>query len=86
MHIYQMNEYDWIVAKTLEQAIAFYGDNTTLEEEHELDDEELDLLRFIDVDGEYGAAGQSYTFREAFALVQAHDSPTEPYYFASTEY
>jgi hypothetical protein len=94
VHIYQLNDCDWVAANTMEQGIAWYLELVGGTREHdienprELSDVELDTQTFRDVDGKYGPENGRYTFREGLRLMLSSISERErpPFLFCSTEY
>lgn len=89
VHIYQVNEYDWVFAESLESAAEFYkgytGEEIDYEEAYRLDDDELDTKMYHADEGEFGLeAPRRMTFREALQrTLEAGIEP--PFLFASTE-
>lgn len=89
MKIFRLNEYDWYAAETLEEAIAGYKELTGVgddgvDDPWELDDEELDRLKFHFTDDNEQSTGVVMSFRDALAKRIA-DGEKFPYFFASTE-
>ncbi len=95
MHVYQLNDFEWWMAPSLEEAIALAMKTTGCSREeqvdetcHELTDAELDKLRFIDAD-EPGAeepegGWPNRSFREELEARIAAGCEAEM--FATTEY
>ena len=89
VHIYKMNDYDWVAAKSMEEARTFYKDMTGLSDEeafdgeYELDDEELDRLQFTETDDFDKPTGKC-SFREHLAH-ELTGGEVAPFFFASTE-
>lgn len=87
--IFKLNDCDWFAARTMEEAIACaraefdYGDDS-IEDPHELTDEELDTHLF-QFRNDYDRPLESMSFRAALAKRIA-DGERFPYLFASTEY
>jgi len=86
--IYAMNECDWIVARSMEEAKKEYIDNyageTIAADAHELTDEELDRLKYQDCNEDEHPTGDVLTFRESLARRAPY--LTRPELFASTEF
>lgn len=96
--IYKMNDCDWVAAKTPEEALKWYIEvcwegieddaDTDIDTVHELTEEELDSLKFWDVDDplveENGM--RTYPFREALRIMIEDQEEEPPFLFASTEY
>jgi hypothetical protein len=84
MRVFKVNDCDWWMAETAEQAklaaIEFYGDEDMVEEVEELTDEQMNSHTFYDEDDE-----TTRTF-EAQLLKRIKEGATEPEMFASTEY
>lgn len=89
--VYRMDEYDWWVARSLDEAKASYKhrtgvDDECIEDARELTDDELDTLHFIDTDADERPIKKSQrTFREELAQRVAAGL-SKPEMFASTEY
>ncbi len=70
MNFYEINDYEWVAAPSLDAARAWYdaeiGEDSSAA--CELDDAALDHKIFIDLDGDFGPKGARYTFRQALAL------------------
>ena len=82
--VFKLNDCDWWVARTLDEAIADYrhqcGADVSIEGEHELTDKELDRLMYCDED-----CKSRIPFRQALHdLVDA--GIKKPEMFASTEH
>lgn len=82
--VYRLNDCDWWVARTLDEAIADYrrecGVDVCIEGEHELTEQELDRLMYCDED-----CKKRIPFRQALKnMVDAGLS--KPEMFASTEH
>lgn len=94
MKIFKLNDCDWWAGEDLEQTIATAMHDMNIPREdviddymHELTDEELDRLRFVDDSYNYDEDDpkHSRSFREQLALmVERGDS--FPCLFASTEF
>ncbi|WP_053006661.1 hypothetical protein [Chromobacterium subtsugae] len=84
VHVYEMNDCDWVVARSEQEAQAYYCDlNGEDDPPRALTAEELDRLGFF-VDAEQ-PDGHSITFRER--LQQLVDNNEQiPDLFATTEY
>ena len=84
MRVFKVNDCDWWMASTAEQAksaaIEFYGDEDMVDEVEELTDEQLNSHTFHDEDDE-----TTRTF-EAQLLKRIKEGATKPEMFASTEY
>lgn len=84
--IFAINDCDWWAGYDLESCIVAAMSETGMArdellgwgEAHELTDEEMDTLKFVDDDG------QQSTFREHLELSFRRDGAV-PYFFASTE-
>lgn len=83
MRVFYMNDCDWFMAPDIEQAKRLYKEMTGLpddeafDEPYELNDTQLERLRFMDEDGG----------KRSFAeLRQMIESGAGPGLFASTEY
>lgn len=93
LRVFRMNDCEWWLATTLEQAKADYmktvgpmPEEDAFDEPHELSDDELLKLHFVDMDDGERAIGKSRrTFREELSLQRAAD-PVTPRLFACTEY
>jgi hypothetical protein len=89
VNIYKLNDCDWVAAESIEEARTFYKDLTGLsddeafEDEYQLDDEELDRLRFTETDDFDKPLGEC-SFREHLAHALANGEAA-PFFFASTE-
>jgi hypothetical protein len=95
--VFRLNDCDWFAGENLESCIkCFFSEYLTEEdtpenrEEYlcdteELDDSQLDVLKFHDLEGDWGPANTQYTFREALTHMQAAGDKF-PCFFASTEY
>jgi hypothetical protein len=89
--VFQMNDCDWWIARSLDEALADYklqtgygpGDEE-VEDARELTEEQLDSLTFHDSDEDDCPNGITRTFREELArrVAEGLDSPEM---FASTE-
>lgn len=84
--IYAMNDCDWVVARSKEEAITFYksisADPKDWQDAEEIDSSKLDRLRFCIEDSR---SGPTISFRER--LQQIVDSGEEvPDLFATTEF
>jgi hypothetical protein len=88
--VYRMDDCDWWVARTLEEAKASYQhqtgvDDECIEDARELSDAELDSLYFVDTDDrDRPVKGTRRTFR--VELDQRAAWLSKPELFASTEY
>lgn len=90
--VFRMNDCEWWVARTLAEAKAHYLEYTGCSEEeafddaHELDDESLDRLHYIDVDeSERPIKKSRRTFRAELAQ-RVSAGLSKPELFACTEY
>lgn len=85
--VFQLNECDWIVARTMgeaqEELLANYSE-TIDDNAHELTDEEMDVLTIRDCDENERPTGEILTFRESLARMVA-DGLKAPTLFCSTE-
>lgn len=89
MKLFWINDCEWVIAETLDEALSFYRAATGCEpisddEEvpFEVDEATLPLVGprvFVDVEGDYGAPGMRHPFPQALALF------TDPV-IISTEY
>lgn len=83
--IYKLNDCDWWVARTLEEAKASWQETVgpdeceEFEDAYELTDEDMDCLKIADFDD---PTAPRQTFREYLKAM----APTRPDMFASTEY
>ena len=84
--VYRLNDCDWWVARTLEEAKADYldtvgpmSDDEAFDDPHELSDEDMDRLKITDVDD---PKATKPTFREYLKQM----APRAPGMFASTEW
>lgn len=89
MKIFKLNDCDWFAAGTLEEAILCAKtecgyDDDSIEDPHELTDEEMDRLQYRFTD-DYDRPLASMSFRAALAKRIA-DGERFPYMFASTEH
>ena len=98
--VFKMDDCDWWLARTLEEARQSYQhetgvDDEAIEDARELSDEEMDRLTFVDVDdGERPVAESRRSFREELRqrvelrerLKAEHGIEPKPELFASTEY
>ena len=93
MKIFKLNDCDWYAAEDMESAIQqiMHDTGNTREDcvdysAHELTDEEMDRLRFMDDrEGDPESAGTSRSFREQLALM-VERGETFPCPFATTEF
>lgn len=91
LRVFRLNDCDWWLAATLEQAKADFlatcgGDDDSFDEPHELSEEDLLRLHFVDTDDGERAIGKSRrTFHEELRR-QIKADPITPRMFASTEY
>ncbi len=87
--VFHMNDIDWWLARTLDEAKSDYTRQTgdeDLDDAYELTDEELDRLHFVDTDERERPVTKSRrTFREELAQRVA-SGVNEPELFACTEY
>jgi hypothetical protein len=87
MKIFKVNDCDWVMATSAEEAkqvLATFTDVHEDDEVRELTDHELDTFKFIDEDHDEEKDGPHPTFRQELARrVAAGDRPDM---FASTEY
>ena len=90
MRIFAMNDCDWMAAETLEDAKVAYlrdyagglDEEESLDNPHELSGEEMDHLRFFDLEAE---PRENCSFREQLErLITAGQE--FPCFFASAEY
>lgn len=89
--VYRMDDCDWWVARTLEEAKASYKHETGIDDEHmedacELTDDEMQRLHFVDTDEADRPVKES---RHTFAVELARRVSaglSKPELFASTEY
>lgn len=84
--VYKLNDCDWWVARTLEEAKASFqatcgpmDDEEAFDEPYELTDADMDRLKIVDHDDPKTPA---MTFRQYLDAM----APTKPDMFASTEY
>jgi hypothetical protein len=88
--IFQLNDCDWWVARSLDEAKADYekqcgpDDGWLYDDPHELTDADMDRLKMRDTDENEQPTGELLTFREYLAQMVA-DGLSEPTMFASTE-
>jgi hypothetical protein len=84
MRVFRVNDFDWWMAETAEQAksaaIEFYGDEDMVDEVVELTDDQLSSHTFYDEDDE-----TTKTFEQQL-LKRIKEGATTPEMFASTEY
>jgi hypothetical protein len=93
LRVFRLNDCDWWMARTLEEAKVSYiadcgpmTDEEAFDESRELTDEELDRLKFHDTDGYDRPIKRSIrTFREELRQ-QIEMDPITPRMFACTEY
>lgn len=97
IRVFRLNDCDWFAGEDLESCIKgffadYLGETDTpknreeyLDEPNELSDEELDRLKFTDIEGEWGKQGQQYTFRKALENMIKGEVEF-PVLFASTEF
>ena len=89
--VFRMDDYDWWIARSLEEAKASYKnevgvDDKDIEDARELTEEELDRLHYVDVDeGERPVKKSRRTFRAELAQRIAAGL-SKPELFACTEY
>ena len=89
--IFRMDDCDWWVARTLQEAKASYQhetgvDDESIEDASELTDEELDRLRFVDTnEAGHPIKDSRCTFREELAR-RVSAGLSKPELFACTEY
>lgn len=82
MKIFKMNDCDWWMAETIEQAVADYkafGSILDIGDVRELTDEELDRMRYVDCE-----TGSKMTFRQHMNELVGAGKASE--FFATTEY
>lgn len=90
MRVYAMNDCDWWMARSLEEAKADYCHETGSTEAElcpdarELTDEELDRLRITDTDENERPTGKARSFRKELQR-RVDEGVTKPEMFASTE-
>lgn len=98
--VFKMDDCDWWMARTLQEARETYQretgvDDEAIEDSRELTDEEMDKLHFVDTDeGEQPVPGSRRTFREELRqrvelmqkLKAEYGIEPEPELFACTEY
>ncbi len=98
--VFKMDDYDWWLARTLQEARQSYQhetgvDDDAIKDARELTDEELDRLTFVDMDeGERPVIESRRSFREELRqrielrehLKAEHGIEPQPELFASTEY
>lgn len=95
--VFKMNDCDWWLARTLDEARESYKHETGVDEDEarELTDEEMARLTFVDVDdGERPIGTSRRSFREELRqrvelrerLKAKHGIEPKPELFASTEY
>jgi len=84
--VFQLNDYDWWAARSLDEAKVDYlqmagetEEEDTFEDAHELTDEEMERLKYTDENE------QTRTFKEQLAMMIAVGAEF-PGIFASTEY
>lgn len=87
MRVFAMNDWDWWMARTLDEAKTHFTRFTSvpiedLADARELTDDELDRLRYVDESFE---PGQRRSFRKELQR-RVDAGVTEPQLFASTEY
>lgn len=87
--VYQLNDYEWWMARSLEDAIADWCSVTgctteDCDDARELTDAELDSFRFFDEGVDESGNTITRTFREELARRVAAGE-TEPQLFATTE-
>jgi len=84
--VYRMNDFDWMVATSLEEAVEWYDREadglSEIDDPRELTDEELDRLLFLTPEE---APDTAMTFREALHWTRMRGDKI-PGFFASTEY
>jgi hypothetical protein len=91
MRVFAMNDCDWWMARSLEEAKADYCHQTgsteseLCPEARELTDAELDRLRITDLDDNERPSGKSRSFRKELQR-RVDAGITKPEMFASTEY
>lgn len=88
--IFQLNDCDWWIGPSLEACKKDYVENycdaeDIQEDAHELSDEELDRLVFVDCDEDERQTGVKRTFREQLK-VEVAKGGAFPRMFASTEF
>lgn len=84
MNLYKLNEYDWVGANSMEEAVVFYLDYTSFDADqidhpYRLTDEEM---KETFMEHPFDDAGKS--FHEVF--VEYPEDTEEPFLFASTEW
>lgn len=90
VHVFMLNDYEWWAARTMEEAVQFAMEECgtsreeTLDESsaHELSDEEMKRMQFID---DSGAEKVKRSFAEQLALMVKGDA-SFPCMFATTEF
>lgn len=91
MRVFRMNDCDWWMARSLDEAKADYISQTGSTEDElcpdarELTEEELDRLRFTDTDEYERPIGKTCSFRKELQR-RIDAGVTRPGMFASTEY
>lgn len=93
MKLFRMNDCDWVMAPSLDEAANFYAKYTAgsyedamKDEPRELTDEEMDKLRFMDHADDPEPSRGDRSFREELARRMATADENETDLFATTEY
>lgn len=94
LRICKMNENDWFAGYSLNECIEvcteYYKQSgvidNVIEDPRELTEEEMDKLVYTDVDGEFGPAGEKYSFRKALELTLEITKEIPPFMFATEDY
>jgi hypothetical protein len=95
MKVYRLNEYDWVAATSLGEALYEYQKSTGIDDDELIDEswlpralseEELEKTMFFDEEGEFGERGGRLTFQAVLeAEMKRRPGESHPFLFASTE-
>lgn len=94
--VYRLNEYDWVAATSLGEALEWYQRTTGISDEElidsnylpeEVSEEALERLTFRDDEGEFVEPGGATKFARVLEAEKAkRKDNTQPFLFASTEF
>ncbi|MRG98826.1 hypothetical protein GIY21_00805 [Xanthomonas sontii] len=90
MKIFRIDDCDWWIGPDAATVLAAVKDeygstDEDLQDFHELDDDQLDRLKFVDTDEDERTVGEPRTFREQLAIEVA-EGGNFPRLFATTEF
>ncbi|QNH21197.1 hypothetical protein HEP73_02109 [Xanthomonas sp. GW] len=90
MKIFRIDDCDWWIGEDAESVLAAVKDETGMEAEdledfHEISDDDMDRLKFVDTDEGERTIGDPRTFRQQLAIEVAQGG-NFPRMFATTEF